>query len=248
VRQWFERALERCTSEKTEVPVLVQEYLDLFDAWDAAFSLRTSHRELIEAVQQSESPQEWDLVRGWLWAGDQLFFDEVLATPVMKDLVKHHDLKACTSGSVLGRNELLQLWKQSWTLPSPGPGPETVNVHFESRARGQIQVDVEIEPYEGSLDKKPARCKELERQLAVRARVNQALRDAILADTSLASRLGAHTRYLREPTQPSTCCAVKFHRPELGTGCSVEHCAGFFVEVIESVVPVVDRVTKETMQ
>lgn len=250
---WFRRASARCTAEHIVVPSLVGSYLDLFIAWNDARAIRSEHRKLVEEVRQSDPPadDEWQVISGWLWSGDEPFFIEVLdklrEMPTQQQLAKRNqlaksdELEAATSGTVLGRNELLQIWKASWTPTRPLGTPESINVHFEARSRGQIQVDVEISPYEGSLNKKPKRVVELKEPLALKARVNQALRDAILNNPEMAC-LGAHTRYLRSPADVTSCGAVKFERKTLGPDCSVADCAAFYAEVLDRVSPVIDRV------
>ena len=122
---WLGRASELCRKKNVSVPSMVADYLRLLTAWDVARSIRTSHFELIEAVQQLDPPpMEWSLLAAWLWSGDKAFFARVLATPTMQQVIIRHGLVSVTSGPVLGRNELLQLWKPSWILPPLGPGPE----------------------------------------------------------------------------------------------------------------------------
>ena len=147
-----------------------------------------------------------------------------------------------TSGSVLGRNELLQLWKPDWVVEVPGGSPEKGGVHFEARARGRLQVDVEIDPYEGSLKKKPERLELLQRHIALKGAINRAIRDALSADKALAERLGANQKRLGKPDDPATCGAVRFDRPEIGVECSVDECAAFYAEILSEVSPIIDGV------
>jgi hypothetical protein len=243
VVEWFRRAVESCVTENIPVPALVNHYLQLFEAWDIARHLREQYRQLIEEVERSSgNPAEWQLLSEWLWQGDQLFFDEVQATYTIRDLMKQFGLLGETSGSVLGRNELLQLWKPDWVVEVSSGSPEKVGVHFEARARGRLQVDVEIDPYEGSLKKKPERLAQLKRHIALKGAINQAIRDTFSADKTLAERLGANQKRLSNPDDPATCGAVRFDRPQVSTKCSVDECAAFYAEILSEVTPIIDAV------
>lgn len=138
----------------------------------------------------------------------------------------------------------LKLWKDEWLLPLAGPDIEGVSVHYESRHPGQIQLDVEVFPYEGSIEKDKHRLEQLKSQLALKSRVLQAIRTAVASDARTANRFGATTKGLREPSAPSTLCAVKFVRQD-GSDPGAETDAAFIADVVEHATAVVDRTLDE---
>ena len=104
-----------------------------------------------------------------------------------------------------------------------------------------MQIDVEVDPYEGGLEGKPERLKELESQLRLKADLTASIRDRFLEDDKIRLETGAHSRYLRATDAPSTCCAVKFDGG-LSSDCSVSEFASFVAKTVDVATPILDEI------
>jgi len=143
-------------------------------------------------------------------------FSAVLHSPEMWAVTDRHELgllELYKKGSYREcrlHNDGLKISKARWTISSPAFGVEGVNVHFESRQPGTLQLDVEIVPYEGSIEEEPTRVAELNEQLLLKRKLIEEIRNQLSSERSLYTDFGATVDRLRDPSKPSTLCAMKF--------------------------------------
>ena len=242
VAKWFNEATRRCETAGLTVPLLVRQYLDLFQAWDVAADLRKRHRDTILQVQeQAASSEEWRLLEPWLALQDREFFNQVLQNTTLREALKLHEFdQVTTKGRLKGEHGFLIITKKLWTLPPPGVGAETVNVHIECKGLQSIQLDAEVFPYEGSLGKKQERLKKLAPVLALKAQVHRQLRMALAEDEPLAAWGKASFARLRDPDDPATCKVTRFAK-DLLTSISASEYAGLLADIITHISLIVDQ-------
>jgi hypothetical protein len=220
---------------------MVHRYAELLKQLDVALDLRREQRERIEEVEKAgpEDPA-WRVVANWLAIGDRGYFQEVLSSAPLKQLVeewKDDESIRCEAWAYgyLGRTEGMKLTRDDWRLPPPGQGETTVRVHLESRCRGRLEVLVAPYPYERGVD--DVRAEELKSVFDLKSNLSAQIQGRLRELGRRELDLGFTTRYLRGPRVRSTLCVAKFQFDHEAP--TAEECAEFFERVIRKVAPVI---------
>lgn len=250
VKAWLSAGKEAIISADIKAPKLIaiiDDYLDLCRAMELAAEITQdeslqSQIEMMKQAKGTDTSSGWLLLQDWISSDDRPFFRKVIEQREMVDALEEFKLEASVYGTILGRNEGMQITKLDWTLPPPVNAKKThgVNVHFESTKRGYLNLHVELDPYETNLDSKP----ELAEQVSLKSQVLTSLRQRIIDLAEDNPALGATTKHLRNPEWPSTLCAVSFYPSDPMVEQDHDKCGKFFAAVIEGVAPMV----KETIE
>jgi len=133
----------------------------------------------------------------------------------------------------------VKIWKDDWTVHLPARGIEGVNVHFECKRPDEILIHVEVFPYEGCIDKDPARLAELKRHIEIKTELITTIRNKATSQPEWKT-LGVTTSHLNRPEIVSTICAVKFQNSPVTP--PTRNDAEFIGLVIDRVAPAIDKI------
>jgi hypothetical protein len=222
------------------LPSIAQDYLQLFEAWDIASTLRRSCVSEIDATVDAETPPpEWSLVQHWLKGDETPFYEAVLETPVLVDAMNRHGFESGTSGRMRSENAILKLWSESWTH-QPQPPQRGVQVHFEANGKGKLHLHIELYPYIGSVGKNRQLLKLYRPQLQLRTRLHEIIRPALYKIPGIT----VNDRSLRKVDDPAANSAGSFVSG-LGANCTPQEHADFIARTIDAVAPVIGRHIRE---
>lgn len=179
---------------------------------------------------------------------DQRFFNQLKRQDVLNEtLDRHHFAAPKPYARIINRDERLRLDRPNWTLCPVGAQVDSVRIYFYSRRKGDFRLCVDLDPHRmrpSYEDETQARKDERTKAQKIKTILLQAIRTRLLQNQELTTRFKITIKSLREIERPYAMTAVKFHLP-LSQESTPEEVAYAFSDVIDAVVPEVDRVLKE---